>query len=279
MKEFNYILEKILDAEIIFKPFEHIEINNFLSNEHLEMLLNDPQIHFDELNSDNELYDKLKDSKYKIQSFPGCFDSWYEYINREEKNDGLVEGKGITFRLEEYNNNKIKDLLKLLNSSEFHNTLKQKFSINKEENIISAIQKNLTGYEISPHPDIREKALTYLLNINKNDSIENYDVHTHLLEFKPEYRKIEDFWNEYIYYNRFWIRWKYCNTIKKINKNNTLLIFKPSSKPSSLHAVKLDYDHLKFQRTQIYGNLMFKNCEWTKNIEIKDFDTFYKSLE
>ena len=35
-------------------------------------------------------------------------------------------------------------------------------------------------------------------------------------------------------------------------------MFRPNSKPASLHAVKLNYDHLEYQRTQIYGNLMFK---------------------
>ena len=28
---------------------------------------------------------------------------------------------------------------------------------------------------------------------------------------------------------------------------------------NTLHAVKLDYDHTKLQRTQVYGNLWYKN--------------------
>ena len=44
----------------------------------------------------------------------------------------------------------------------------------------------------------------------------------------------------------------------QINKNNTIIIFKPNNNPPSLHAIKLTYDHLKFQKIQIYGNLMFK---------------------
>ena len=44
----------------------------------------------------------------------------------------------------------------------------------------------------------------------------------------------------------------------RTNKNNSIVIFKPSV--DTLHAVKMKYDHTKFQRTQLYGNLMsFEN--------------------
>jgi len=265
-EEYEYILEKILNSDIKTIPFEHIEINNFLYEEHLKLLLSDNQIHFEEMHSDDELYFKLLSNNYKIQSFPGCVSTWTEYINKII----LTEGYGITFRLHEYNNKKIEKLLLFLNSKYFHSVLETKFNIEQSTSIISAIQKNLNGYEISPHPDIRQKALTYLLNINKNDDIENHDVHTHLLEFKPEYKKIEKFWEEKKEYNRFWVPWDYCNTVKKISKNNTLLIFKPTSSPSSLHAVKLNYNHLNFQRTQIYGNLLYNNCSWSKTIKYNE---------
>ena len=99
-----------------------------------------------------------------------------------------------------------------------------------------------------------------MLNINKNDSIEDYDCHTHLLEFKDKYKYKEDFWKNNPSKGRGWVQWHCCNTIKKIKKNNTMVMFKPASSPPTLHAIKLNYDHLKFQRTQIYGNLMyFKN--------------------
>lgn len=266
-EEYKYILEKILNSEFKKYPFEHIEINNFLSKDHLDLLLSDNQIHFEELTTDEQLYNKLIENNYKIQSFPGCVNTWDEYKIRAKKHlSTITESSGITFRLHDYYNKEIENLLLFLNSTTFQNVLEKKFNITEPTTIISAIQKNLTGYEISPHPDIRQKSLTYLLNINKNDLIENYDVHTHLLEFKSEHKNVEKFWMEQTDYNRFWVPWYYCNTIKKINKNNTLLIFKPSSSPPSLHAVKLDYDHLKFQRTQIYGNLMYRDCEWSKSI-------------
>ena len=37
-----------------------------------------------------------------------------------------------------------------------------------------------------------------------------------------------------------------------------MLIF-PSNNPPTLPFIKLNYNHLKYQRTQIYGNLMYDN--------------------
>ena len=76
-----------------------------------------------------------------------------------------------------------------MNSDTFHSILRKKFNIKEATTVISAIQKNLNGYEISPHPDIRNKCLTYLLNINNNE-MEQKDCHTQLLEFKPKYKYI-----------------------------------------------------------------------------------------
>ena len=56
--------------------------------------------------------------------------------------------------------------------------------------------------------------------------------------------------------------------VKKISKNNTLVMFQPSN--DTLHAIKLDYDHTKFQRTQIYGNLMYTNPKQFKKITWRD---------
>ena len=46
-KNFTYILEKIQNAEIIKYPFPHLDIKNFLSKEHLELVINEKQIHFE----------------------------------------------------------------------------------------------------------------------------------------------------------------------------------------------------------------------------------------
>lgn len=260
---FDYLLDKINNANIIPYPFPHLDIENLLSEEHLNLIINDPQIHFKKFKTNNQLYNQLINNGWKIQGFPGCIKDWDKYLKYLEtptlyKSSKPVESIGITFRLHHYENVIIKDLLDFMNSPKFHQCLKEKFNIKNKTNIISAIQKNLTGYEISPHPDIRKKALTYLLNINNNSEIENVEgCNTQLLEFKDEYKIIQEFWGKNSDIDRSWVPWNWCQTIKTMNKNNSIVIFSPNSNPATLHAIKLNYDHLKYQRTQIYGNLMY----------------------
>ena len=258
--EYEYILEKIMKAEFINIPFPHLDIKDFLSNKHLDLILNDKQIHFEVMNNHDELKDKLIDNGWDIQKFPGCITNWDDYkkyLNSLE--DGTkkdIHNVGVTFRLNRYKNKKVEELINFMNSDRFHNTLKKKFNIKEKTTIISAIQKNLNGYEISPHPDVRAKCLTYLLNVN-NKEIEELDCHTHLLEFKNQYKYIQEEWRNNQEKERHWVKWDYCNTIKTMNKNNSMVLFHPADDPPTLHAIRLKYDHLKYQRTQIYGNLMY----------------------
>ncbi len=276
MKEFNYILEKIKDAEIIEYPFPHLDINNFLSKEHYQSIINEKQIHFESKTTNDEIYNELVKNGWKIQQFPGCTSNWNDYKKYIEKHvkyssNDPVENIGITFRLHNYKNDFIKKLIEFMNSNEFHKTLKEKFNIKEATNIITAIQKNLTGYEISPHPDVRKKCLTYLLNINNNTEIENLDCNTHLLEFKNEYKYIQEYWEKNKDVERCWVPWEWCNTVKKMNKNNSMIIFHPDNNPATLHAITLNYNHLKYQRTQIYGNLMYKYFSKSKKSKYKNF--------
>ena len=271
---FDYIIGKIKEAEIINYPFPHLDIKNFLSDEHLQCIINEKQIHFEEKTSHDELYNQLVKNGWKIQDFPGCISNWNDYKKYIEKDTKIssgnpVENVGITFRLHNYKNELIKKLLEFMNSDEFHKTLKDKFSITEETNILSAIQKNLTGYEISPHPDIRQKCLTYLLNINNNSEIEKLDCNTHLLEFKDEYKYIQEYWEKNKDVNRCWVPWEWCNTVKRMSENNSMVMFHPDNNPPTLHAIRLNYNHLKYQRTQIYGNLMYKHSVVQKNCYYK----------
>ena len=50
--------------------------------------------------------------------------------------------------------------------------------------IDTGIQKYLDGYEISPHPDLRKKVLTFMININTSEQAFKESYHTHYLEFK-----------------------------------------------------------------------------------------------
>jgi hypothetical protein len=261
---FNYLCKKIEEAPILNDPFPHIVIEDFLNLNDLETILNDSQIHFPMQLSNEELYKCLQKQDWTIQSFPGCVSDWESYIkylNNPKKyiTQDPVEGVGITFRLTHIRNQYIQELLKFLNSSVFKQCLEEKFNITDSTCIISAIQKNLTGYEISPHPDVRSKALTYLININKNKNFEQSTQHTHLLKFKKEKEYVETLWRNNPELERFWVPWNWCNSIKQITKNNTLLLFQPQSSPPSLHGVKLNYNHLFEQRTQIYGNLMYQS--------------------
>jgi hypothetical protein len=149
------------------------------------------------------------------------------------------------------------EIVRFLNSSLFLDILKQKFNVVADTTVSTEIQKYLSGYEISPHPDIRTKCLTYLVNINTDDEAETMEIHTHLLKFKPEYSGAYEYWKTNTSIDRCWVPWGWCDTEKKINKNNTLVMFAPGN--DTLHAVKLNYSHLNFQRTQLYGNLWYKN--------------------
>ena len=274
-KNFTYILEKIQNAEIIKYPFPHLDIKNFLSKEHLELVINEKQIHFEKKNTHDEIYEELINNGWEILDFPGCTSNWNDYKNyiqndKKYSSSEPVENVGITFRLYNYQNNCIKNLIEFMNSNEFHETLKEKFNINEDTEIITAIQKNLTGYEISPHPDIRRKCMTYLLNINNNKEIENLDCNTHLLEFKDKYKYIPKYWEKNINVQRCWVPWSWCNTIKTMSENNSMVIFHPDNNPPTLHAIRLKYNHLKYQRTQIYGNLWYKKPPKTRLSNYKE---------
>ena len=275
MNQFSYLSEKILDAQFLNDPCRHLEINNFLGEEHLDIILNDEQIHFKECNDTRDVINQLHKLDYSVQQFPGCCSDINDYLNRLKNDDwpneykgNPVESYGITFRLMRYRNEFIKELIRYLNGNEFKSAMETKFELKKDTDIITAIQKNLTKYEISPHPDIKDKAMTSLLNINKDDSVEKYDVHTYLLKFKEEYKHTLEFWKTNKNLDRCWVPWSWCEKIKTISKNNTIVIFPPSN--DTLHAVKLDYDHTKFQRTQIYGNLMYRDKSNFKKISYKD---------
>lgn len=278
MNDFSYLGEKIKESPFILHPFPHIEITHFLRKDHLDIILKEKQIHFEEQKSHEQLYSTLLEKKWKILHFPGCTTDWNtykKYWNQkkvDEKNP--IENIGITFRLDKVQNPIIQDLIQYMNSPLFHDILRDKFSLKKATSIISAIQKNLSGYEISPHPDKRGKALTYLLNINHEI---DKSCHTHLLQFLPKYKSIEKYWNENQNVERCWVPWEWCKTAKLTNKNNSIIIFAPTSEPASLHAVKLKYDHLPNQRTQIYGNLMFSETKHCQDANYKQLEKVYKS--
>ena len=263
--EFSYLSEKVRTAEFGTEPYKHIYLEDFLSPEHFEMCTQAEQINLPPEKTTEALIERLQAEGYQIQEFPGCTTSVKHYLRCYKSGKWPVdkkrlEGFGITFRLIRYKNPKMEELIAYLNGDEFKTAMEEKFGITRPNRIETAIQKYLTGYEISPHPDIRSKCLTYLVNINTSEASEGMDFHTHMMTFKPEKRFIYEFWKNNQAVDTDWVPWDWCETRKFIRKNNSLIMFAPSY--DTLHAIKLRYDHLPFQRTQIYGNLWYTDCDF-----------------
>jgi hypothetical protein len=263
--EFDYLGEKVQTADFIVDPFPHLIIEEFLSTEHFALLINDSQINLPTQKTTAELIDTLLKRGWQVQQFPGCTISIDQYLRCYEKDEWPVdkkrlEGFGMAFRLKDYENSAISNLVNYLNSKGFKESLERKFQISRSNRIETAIHKYLSGYEISPHPDIRSKCLTYLVNINTSSIAESLDIHTHLLRFNQDKQFIYHFWKLNEKFDRDWVPWEWCQSVKQVRKNNTLLMFAPAW--DTLHAIKLRYDHLNFQRTQLYGNLWYTDVKF-----------------
>lgn len=261
MEEFGYLADRILRAPFLDAPFRHLLVEDFLREDHLQRVLEDPQVHFEEVPSTTALVEALEDRDYAVQQFPGCISDPEEYVRRYEaedfpagRHDNPVESFGITYRIRSYRSPFLAGLLEYLNGPGFKGALEEKFEIQRPTTIMTAVQKNLSHYEISPHPDVREKALTYLLNINAGPFVDDEPVHTELLSFREEWDFIPAYWRTHTERNRCWVPWSWCRTEKVASRNNSILLFAPDV--DTLHGIRMRYDHRRFQRTQVYGNLM-----------------------
>lgn len=283
MKKFHYILEKIKEAKFLTDPFNFLYIEDFLSEEDFVNIIEHEQIKFPSFNKIEQLLEHLKAKDYKQVKFPGCTTSIDEYLDWYYKKSkitlphtkGLTEGFGLVFRLNKSKNTRMADLIQFLNSPIFVDTLMKKFSKQGKTRVETAIQKYLTGYEISPHPDIRSKCLTYMLNINTIENKE-IDIYTNFMKFKKEYEEIYNFWEEKPEYERSWVPWEWCENVFQQRKNNSITIFSPNNR--TLHSVKLSYDCLQQQRTQIYGNLWYNNKNLIET-SIQDLEKIAKSRQ
>lgn len=280
MGEFNYILDKIMDADFQTNPFKFIYLEDFLSAEHFDIITNDSQVKTDNIENTETLMKVLQEKTYKPIPFPGCTTDINAYLDWYNGKDvakpghahGLIEGFGLAFRLQEIKNNTINNLLTFFNSNEFYQTLMDKFEkpVNRSQTYVeTGLQKYVSGYEISPHPDIRKKVLTYMLNVNPNENAESMGLDTDFMVFKESKRHLYDVWANEPEADRFWVPWDWCETVWKQNKNNSITIFAPDN--DSLHAVRLNYDHCVTQRTQIYGNVWFNNSSVKRRPTWKDY--------
>jgi hypothetical protein len=267
---FEYLLEKIYDTPLEAEPYPHLHINNFFNEHHFAQIISAPEILVTGVNSDGELFDALFDKGYKIIDFPGCITNretyikWHRNKSRQQRhNNSSCEGFGVTLRLTASSSPIISELMTFMNSDQFQNSLGAKFGVNRDKVYSdSGIQKYLDGYEISPHPDIRQKALTYMVNVNPGAASENQEHHTHYLKFRKEFRYVLAYWEGHTEENRCWVPWDWCDSVKVQRENNSIVSFSPTN--ATMHGVKARYNHLSSQRTQLYGNL------WYKNTDVKD---------
>lgn len=276
ISEFDYLIEKIENTEFKQKPFKHLEIKDFLSEEHFRKITNSDQIQLPKFKNDGDLIDGLESAGYVPVPFAGVTDSVDEYLSwrkgkTEHTNNDTTAGFGMTFRLERYDNPTINGLFQFFNSEEFIDCISEKFGLDpsrfrddvssktgrKKTGLDTGLQKYLDGYEISPHPDTRRKALTFMLNINSHNESEQLDFHTDYMNLVDKRKYVEKYWEHNTHYDRCWIPWEWCETVKKQTENNSIVFFAPSD--DTIHAIKAEYNHLKTQRTQFYGNFWYKD--------------------
>jgi hypothetical protein len=278
---FDYLLGKIAEAEFETVPFRHVYIKNFFDNQHFSEIVSAPEVLLPAAESDEQIFNRLFEQNYKIIDFPGCitdrnlYIKWHRERRTESKySNSACEGFGVTLRLSKPTSRIIKEVFDFMLTKEFQEALASKFEIKGSDISYDAgIQKYLDGYEISPHPDIRAKALTYMININPGADSESRDHHTHYLRFREEFKYIQAYWDGHPNEDRFWVPWSWCDQVKMQRENNSLVIFSPDN--TTLHAVRAQYNHLHFQRTQMYGNFWYKNRKCDSQPKWEDF-TFGK---
>lgn len=278
MSRFQYLIDKIEAARFEDEPFRHIEITDFFSPEDFAALTMSPEILLENAASDRDLVEALTRENYEPIEFPGTATSIRDYLAWCEDPEVLhtnidtCEGFGLTLRLKTARQGGIVDELNtMFGSAEFHRLLSHKFGLEMGETFTDVgLQKYLRGYEISPHPDVRAKALTYMINVNPDPQSEAQGYHTHYMRFTQPRAYVETYWRGNPQHDRCWVPWSWCETVKRQTRNNSIVIFAPGD--DTLHGVKADYDHLAYQRTQFYGNLWYKKIAKTGKPTWHDFE-------
>lgn len=270
----NYLLDKLDAAEIRSDPFPHLYIEDFLSADDFAAVVGSREVTLPPARNIDHLFIELSMAGYAPIQFPGCTKSRAEYVawlqsGRQAKNThSTCEAKGMALRCAPHSA-AARSLDEFFRSDALKTLLADKFNITASTRIEAGLQKYLHGYEISPHPDIRKKALTWMLNVNPGPNSENQDFHTHYMRFKPEWSFVQDFWRDHPDTETCWVPWDWCDTTKRQTANNSIVVFSP--RHDTLHAVRAHYDHLVAQRTQFYGNLWYINRPVTGRPEWVDY--------
>lgn len=274
---FKYLLDKLNAAEIRSDPFPHIYLEKFLGQRDFDAVVSSPEVTLPAAANIDELFSILDALSFQPIEFPGCTKSRAEYVGwletaiKPKDTHAACEGKGMALRCTTSRSEVVRSLGAFFESRELLDLLTHKFGITAPTQLDCGLQKYLNGYEISPHPDIRQKALTWMLNVNPGSSTEALDYHTHFMTFRPEWDFVGRFWRDTPNAETCWVPWQWCETRKRQTVNNTIVVFSP--RHDTLHAVRARYDHLPAQRTQFYGNLWYKPQSLTFRPTFQDFAT------
>jgi len=268
------VLHKIDAAEVRAEPFRHLYIADLLEPQDFDAVVRSPAVDFGPCASDKELCARLEQHGWQIKAHPGCIVDLDEYLRWHAgetttvRNQETCEGFGVAFRLRMFAEARLRDIAAFFESDEFLGALARKLDIDYAATTKEAgLHKYLDGYEISPHPDWRKKALTVMINVNPSPISEQLDFHTHYLSLKPRWQFIQEFWANNPEIDRCWVPWDWCDTVYRQTANNSMVAFAPGN--DTFHAVRVRYRHLETQRTQFYANLNFrtsstmpKMCSW-----------------
>lgn len=276
MDQFDYLIERIEASPIVDLPFAHLHVAELFSPEHFAALLAQPEIAIPYQTDDAALIAALERVGYRVIDFPGCLTDraaycrWRAAGGTSQLADDSFEGEfGMVLRLVEPRSEMVQGLFDFLASPEFVGALAARFGIDPSTCVLDGgIQKYLDGYQISPHPDIRRKALTWMANIYPGPDCEGQSFHTQYQRLRPEYAYVQSYWEGNRGSERCHLPWHTATTDWHHRGNNSLVAFAPGD--ATLHAVKAWYDHLGAQRTQIYGNLWYADAPALQRMDWPD---------
>ena len=275
--DFSYVIEKIRASPVVHEPFQHVHIEDLFLPEHFEAIRTSPEIASPPAASDAELIEHLAAVGYEVIHFPGAltdvaeYQRWHARKEYDDRFGGVCEGFGLVLRLGSIASPILRAVNDLILAEPFNRAIAEKFGVDFDAcHFDGGIQKYLDGYEISPHPDVRKKASTFMVNINPSDASESMDHHTHYMRFRKERAYVEAFWKGNPDMERCWVPWDWAETVFQQTRNNSMVIFAPGD--DTLHAVKSTYDHLVTQRTQLYGNLWLNESPVGGKLDWRDLD-------
>lgn len=267
--KFDYLLQKIRNAPIRLEPYPHIIIPNFFNQDDYNALLSSQlamvkpdgktsQLTLPQVSNRDELRIELDRHGWQPISYPGAIEG--------ATGDDLLSrptGSGLVYKLTNKQADGPTGIRTLLHKflvgkdSQVADTLLSKFG--KEPGSgwnVYEYNKDLNGYEISPHPDVSGKLITYQVNLAEDDRLAEYNLATRLLSIKPEHQADID--RLAAERERPWGLWKWFNEVATVPfVGNTFFAFAPAD--NTYHAVKLEeYPETEQQRTMIRGFVISK---------------------